>query len=75
MKKVFTLIALALMTLGAWAETKTISPAAEIQFRTAGTEGDVTTEPRHGRAVFRRATRRKSSVPTHRGCGHCRCMT
>lgn len=36
---------MALVTMGAWAETKTISPAAEMAFRTAGTEKDVTTEP------------------------------
>ncbi|MGN0282444.1 MAG: hypothetical protein ACI4B3_09115 [Prevotella sp.] len=45
MKKVFTLIALALVTMGAWAETKTISPSAETSFRTAGKEGDVETAP------------------------------
>ena len=44
MKKLFTLIAMALMTMGTWAQT-TISPAAEMAFRTAGTEKDVTTEP------------------------------
>ena len=44
MKKLFTLIAMALMTMGTWAQT-TISPSAEMAFRTAGKEGDVETEP------------------------------
>ena len=44
MKTLFTLIAMALMTMGTWAQT-TISPSAEMAFRTAGKEGDVETEP------------------------------
>lgn len=44
MKKLFTLIAMALMTMGTWAQT-TISPSAEMAFRTAGKEGDIETEP------------------------------
>ena len=52
MKKVFTLIAMALVTMGVWAETKTVSPAAEMAFRTAGTEKDVETVPTKWQSGF-----------------------
>ena len=43
---------MALVTMGVWAETKTVSPAAEMAFRTAGTEKDVETVPTKWQSGF-----------------------
>lgn len=59
MKKFFTLIAMTLMTMGALAQTTTISPSAEALFRTAGKEGDVETVPTAWQSGFPKTDQEK----------------